>query len=307
MGLAISIAWNAFRASTAAEILNEVKDLGFSEIELSFNLTSRCVDDFQKLVQEGSIRITSVHNFCPIPDGLSKDEALPDVYSMASCDETIRQRSVEYTKKSIETAQRVGARAVVLHCGRVEIPDRTRELINLYIRGKKDSEEYQSTQSKIIGDRQHAKKPFFENTLRSLEELERFARERAIILGVETRYYYREIPSFEEIGIILKEFKNSSIFYWHDVGHAQLMENLGFTKHKDYLSEYATAMAGIHLHDISGYHDHKAPLRGNFDFSIITPYLRKETIKVIEAHFPASEKEIIKGKRFLEKIFHGKI
>jgi sugar phosphate isomerase/epimerase len=213
---------------------------------------------------------------------------------------------VGFTKRTIETAASLNARAVVLHCGRVEIHSRTVELIALYERGVRDTSAYMQIRSEIIEERRQNAGPYLESALKSLAELNDFALEKNILLGIETRYYYREIPSVEEIGIILDRFKDSAIHYWHDTGHAQLMENLGLCGHDEFLKRYGRAMIGVHAHNILGCYDHQPPIRGDFDFTRLNPYLKDGLIAIIEAHQPATGQELRESKEYLERLWNGK-
>ncbi|MBU1906374.1 MAG: sugar phosphate isomerase/epimerase [Candidatus Omnitrophica bacterium] len=306
MGFFLSTSWNAFRYEKAKEMLFEIRDLGYSGLELSFNLTSSMVKEIEEEVRKGEIKVLSLHNFCPTPEGFNRFQALPDCYSMASADEAERKLAVKFTKNSIDTAERLNAKALVLHCGRVEMPNETRELIDLFQNKKQDSKRFSELFKATKQTRERLRSKFFENSLKSLDKLNSYARKKRILLGVETRCYYREIPILEEIGIILERFKGSNIRYWHDVGHAQIMENLGFVRHKDFLELYGKEMIGIHLHDILGCRDHMAPSKGEFDFSILKPYLKENTLKILEVHHPATAEDLKKAKKFLGEVLNEK-
>lgn len=306
MSFALSTSWNAFRWDNGRSLIFEIKGLGFKEVELSFNLTFTMVNDILDLVKNKEIAVVSLHNYCPIPMGLPREIALPDYYSMSSLDDRERELAVINTKKTIETAANIGAKIVVLHCGRVEIPDKTRELLKIYASGIKNPQRFLSLRNQAIVERKASAQVFLNNTLKSLEELVAYAKKYSVMLGIENRFYYREIPSLQEIGIILDKFKGSGVFYWHDTGHAQIMENLGFTSHKEYLDRYGNLLLGTHLHDILGCDDHRAPGEGKFDFSLLKGYLKENTVKVLEPHHPASPEAVKKSKSFLESLFNGK-
>ncbi|MFC1594440.1 sugar phosphate isomerase/epimerase family protein [Candidatus Omnitrophota bacterium] len=300
--LALSASWNAFRHENGSEIIREIAALGFKNIELSFNLTASLVDQMYASCQNTGMSVVSVHNYCPIPTGIERQRALPDCFSLASLDEHQRSQAVLFAKRSVDTAERFKARAVVLHAGRVDVEDKTRSFIELYNKGLKETVEYQEQKEEVRRKRLLAAKPHMDQAIRSLDELSSYADSRDVALGIETRYYLREIPSFEELEIILSRFQNRNVYYWHDVGHAQLWDNLGFHSHESFLEKYADRMIGIHLHDISGSDDHRAPLQGDFDFIKIIPYLKKDTIKVIEAHAPATEEDIRKASTYLSEL-----
>lgn len=303
MTLAISTSWNAYRFDDGEKLLFEISRLGFKAIELSFNLDSGMIEGIADSARRLKIDIVSLHNYCPIPDGLSRKEALPDYYSLASLGKEERFLAVKYAKRSIDTASRLGAKTVVLHCGRVEIPDYTRQLINFYNQGMNNSAEFMELKEKMSRTRALEAAKFLSQALISIEELNAYAKVKDVLLGIETRFYHREIPDIEEIGIILDKFKNSQVYYWHDTGHAQLMENLGFLRHGDFLERYGERLIGVHLHDILGCQDHLAPLEGKIDFAIIKPYLRQGTLKVIEAHHPATAEAIIKSRNFISQLY----
>ena len=101
---------------------------------------------------------------------------------------------------------------------------------------------------------------------------------------------------FDELAIFFDKFRDrNNLHFWYDLGHAQVSENLGFVKNFDYLNTFKNKIAGMHLHDISGTHDHQVPGMGDFDFTLLKPYLKNNTIKVLEIHQPATTDQIKAG------------
>jgi len=303
MGVALSTSWNAYRFDHGAKLLFEIKQLGFNSVELSFNLTLRMVKQLSRQAEKSGVKIVSAHNFCPVPDRIPRELALPDYYSLASTDEHNRSLAIKFTKRSIDTVSVLGAKVLVLHCGRVEIGDHTRRLIELYQEGRLRSSEFKEVKKKMIAERSRVEKKFLTQALRSLDALNAYAKLKRVFLGVENRFYYREIPQIDEIGLILDKFRGSQIYYWHDTGHAQIMEHLGFAKHRDFLTRYSKRLIGTHLHDVLGCQDHLAPLQGKIDFVSLKPYLKRDSLKVIEAHRLATPAELIASRNFIAQLY----
>jgi sugar phosphate isomerase/epimerase len=257
-------------------------------------------EEILTLKGKGLVSVTSLHNICPLPDGLDPAGASPDFYSLTSPDEDERRLAISATENTIEYARRFGARAVIVHLGRVEMRDRTRELAEAF----GDRPRYEAVRTAMLKEREEKKGPYFDNALRSLEGLVGFAAAKKVALAIENRYYHREIPSPAEFDVIFRRFGPGGLYYWHDVGHAEVHERLGFDSHEELLQRFAGRLMGVHFHDIINLiEDHRAPLCGTFDFGRLIPYVKGDTIKVIEAHSPATADEIRRAKAHLERLF----
>ena len=298
---ALSTSWNAWHYRRAKNIIKEIKGLGFNRVELSFNLTRAMVEEMISLKDQGLMKVVSVHNFCPVPEGISRKRALPDIFSLSSQDEPQRQEAIRYTKRSIDTAARIGAEVVVLHLGKVQIEEKIRELALMH--REKHWRKFEKLKGWMLKERKAKAKKFFAQALKSLEQLVKYARMNRVKLGIENRYYFNEIPTVGEMEIILATFSSPPLYYWHDVGHAQVYENLGLIKHKTMLNKFSRRLCGIHLHDIEGIDDHRAPGKGKFDFALLKPFIKKKTLKVLEPHYPATAEDIIRSRKYLEKLF----
>jgi sugar phosphate isomerase/epimerase len=297
--IGLSTAWRSGQIKDAKKLLSQFKEIGIKGLELDYRISEKTFREMLPLLKK-SFAILSIHNFFPIPDIL--EEGSGDAFLLSSPDEEERKRAVKYTKKTIEIAQGLQAKAVVLHLGKVEMDSKTEKLFLLYGRGKISSSQGKRVIHKLKEERESKKQRYLDAALKSLEELNGFAQERGVLLGVENRFYSHEIPDFEEIGIILKKFKGGAIRYWHDVGHAVVQEKLGLLSHRELLENYSPYLVGIHLHGVRGCKDHLAPGEGEVDYKLIKRHLKPQTIKVMEPHPKVSKEELKRGLAFLKSI-----
>ncbi|MDP8219555.1 MAG: sugar phosphate isomerase/epimerase [Candidatus Theseobacter exili] len=297
---ALSTSWNAWRHTSGKEMVEDILSLGFKKIELNFTVSPEIFDQILSIEEDGSIQVTSLHNYCPFPSS-KKKRVSPDMFSLSSINEEERLWAVKQTLNTFESALRIGAKAVVVHLGYIKMRSFTRELVSLFIRGKRNTEKYEKLLGKFKSVREKKSDQYFSAVCRSLETILNKIEGSGIGFGIETRFYGNEIPSLEEIGVLLERFEGSSAGYWHDVGHARVKDVLGIDSEDEHLDLYCNKMIGMHFHDVAGIRDHKVPGTGNVDFSKLAPFMKDDLIKVIEVHPPSTAEDIIRGLSVLER------
>ncbi len=87
--------------------------------------------------------------------------------------------------------------------------------------------------------------------------------------------------------------------FLYDVGHAQTLDRLGFSPHEEWLKRYASRIIGVHLHDVTGVDDHRAPGLGEVDFRMVASYLPKEAYRALEVQSFNTPEQIKAGMQIL--------
>jgi sugar phosphate isomerase/epimerase len=291
--LAISTAWNNQPQWDPLLWFPAIRELDLDAVELGYRVTNQQLESCMPLMKSCGLRVVSVHNFCPLPFDEPSVRHPSNHYRLSAIDEKERQRAVQWTCHSVETAKRVGAGVLVIHAGTIEMPDDPSErILKMCKLGQQEMSEFERLRDSLLKKRAASRKPFIDQLYRSLEQLMPFARQRGIKIGLETRYYPTEIPNYEEIGELLSRFHEQGMYYWHDVGHAEVNGRLGIVAHEDFLKAYQDYIIGFHLHGVEGIKDHRAPFAGDFDLETVFPYIRPHHLKVIEAHGTASAEQI---------------
>jgi len=283
-------------------MLQEIRGLGFEYAELSHGTRISLLPGILQAVDAGEIKISSLHNFCPLPIGVN--HSAPNLYQFSAHRARERELAERYTLKTLEFAGRVKAPLVVLHAGSIEIKNYTDKLLDLAERGQKETPKYEKLCSELDQKREAVKEPFFERLKETLKKLLPEAEARGIKLGLENRQALEELPIESDYQFIFRELTSPNLVYWHDTGHAQIKENLGFINHAMHLESLRHHLAGFHIHDVlfPG-KDHFPPGSGTVDFAGLQPFVRPEHLKVFELGPQVTVEEARSGIEHVKRVW----
>jgi sugar phosphate isomerase/epimerase len=283
-------------------MLLEIRDLGFHYAELSHGTRISLLPGILEAVDAGEIRISSLHNFCPLPMGVTF--AAPNLYQFSAERPRERELAERYTLKTIEFAARVKAQAVVLHAGSIEMKSYTDKMLELVARGQKETPKYAKLCTEVDEKREAKKGPFAERVSELLKKVLGAAESQGIKLGIENREALEELPLESDFQFLFREFTSPNLGYWHDTGHAQIKENLGFLRHVMHLESLRDRLLGFHIHDVQfPGRDHCAPGSGMIDFAALKPLLRPEHLKVFEFSPSLTVEEVKGGVEHIRKLW----
>lgn len=293
--IALSTMWAIGQFEKLADFFQEAKALGFGLIELNHAVNSSMLAG---LSLDGTV--SSVHEPCPadISAGTLKERN----WLVSALDEEDRRRGVAAVQRSIDLAHDLGAGAVIVHPGRVDInPQPEFGLVALYRQGQAAGPEYTAARERLLAARAAQAGANMRSVRRSLLELADYAAPRGVRLGLENRYHFHEIPLPDELDELLSLGCGESVGYWHDVGHAQVLENLGFGSHEEWLRRFAGHMVGIHLHDVVGVDDHRAAGLGDVDWDLVARYLPAGALRTCEFQPSNSPQQVRDGLNLLRR------
>ena len=290
----LSSCWNSHRHTDGRAMLREIRELGFEYAELSHGTRISLLPGILEAVDASEIRISSLHNFCPLPIGVNN--SAPNLYQFSAQRPRERELAHRYTLKTLELAERVKAPVVVLHLGSIEMKNYTDKLLDLVGRGQKENGKYQQLCAEVEEKREARKGPFLERTKEMLKLLLKEAERRGVMLGIENRQALEELPFESDFQFLFREIASPNLVYWHDTGHAQIKENLGFIFHRMHLESLGNRLFGYHIHDVQfPGRDHCAPGSGTIDFAALKACVKPNHVKVFEFSPSLTADEVKRG------------
>ena len=271
---AFSTCWNNSRHHDGEGMVDEILELGFSELELSHGMTVAKLPGLRKAFSDVRFTCVGLHNYFPSPFEVIIDA--PDAYEFTSHRRPDRERAMDMTLKTLEVAAEFRARYVVLHMGSVPMKPKkwTRALTEMVTDGERDTPAFAKRRIAFIKKREKLGPLYYRRAIDALETPAEKATELDLVLAIESRSRFEDMPTEREMIALQEHFKDHpNVGYWHDFGHVQLKHNLGLLDHAEWLDRISPHLIGAHVHDVQWpARDHRVPFTGELDYKTLLPF-----------------------------------
>lgn len=298
--ISLSTYWLSHRHNDGYEMLKEVANLGFEYVELSHGISVNLVPGINKAIGEGIIKVSSVHNFCPLPPGVMG--ACPNLYQPSSRDHQERELWLKFTKDTIDFANSLEAPIMVAHMGSISFfwSDPIKKLLKI----PRSDSKYQAHLKTVLKKVETKASIAMGYVYDLLEEIIPYAQEKGVSIGIENRDGIDELPFDSHSFTFIDNLIDSGVVgYWHDSGHAKVKEQYGCINHADHLRENAPYLLGFHLKDVtSDGRDNQTIGTGVVDFDMIAEYIQPHHPLIVEVSPSLTPDEIIDSREYLEQL-----
>ncbi|WP_020618376.1 sugar phosphate isomerase/epimerase family protein [Paenibacillus daejeonensis] len=297
-----STMWNLRKHTRGHEMIEEILNLGFHNVELNYNVTTAFLETIEPMIEKGQVNISSVHNVFPFINDKDYDT---DSVMLGFDDLEKRKRSVELLIQSIDYADRYGAKGVVVHPGEVPFDyNIDAKLKKLWVEEGKDSPAYRQLWSEMKERRDQLAPIHVQRIQDSLETVCDYIARKGldIKIGIETRSRCYQIPTLQEADQIITGLNGAPVYIWYDIGHGMMMERMGLYDNAAEIQKLKDKVLGVHIHETVGLVDHWCPYvhsEDNETFDAFLEVIDSAPIKVYELRAPCTEEQIEQSYRIM--------
>jgi sugar phosphate isomerase/epimerase len=298
LNLALSTMWWGEGTDAVEQLVGRTLALGLAAVELDYRRPPQTLELLREAMSKAGLRASSVHAPFPCPPG-----AAPLQQADLAADDTDAHRHAEaLVAGTLDEAASWGVGVVVLHAGNVPaLASLEARLKGLFGRGQAEEREFARLREELRKRRAQEAPRRMERVRQALGRLVPRAQELGILIALETRADYRDLPSLAEVGQLLEEFW-PAVGYWHDLGHAFRQDALGFCPQEEWLACYGERTLGLHLHDAIGLSDHRPPGRGELPWERLVPLMPAQSRRVLEVESTHSDEEVKAGLAYLQAL-----
>ncbi len=277
-------------------------EAGYDAIEVSHSTPEA---KLREILDSGILPVASIHQPAPhveVDGGKSNADL-----NLASTKRSEQARALRHALRSLEWAAEAGATALVVHLGHVEgsFAGTTAELYRLFRQHDIRNNRAAEARAEMEQRRAEAAPAHLEAARAALEQLVEAARPHGIVVGVENRLDFHQIPLPHESLVLLEGFSPGEAGHWHDTGHGEVLARLGYLPHAAWFDELGDHLVGAHVHDVRGVIDHRAPGTAQLDWEMVAGGLGSLDTLTLEIDQRETDEDVRAAPAFLRSVGLG--
>ena len=210
--------WCRNASMTPGAFVDQALTLGTNALAFDTTLTEDYVRELVREVTARGVAVTAVEAPCPRPRGGRAPR-------LASPDREERRAAAGATRAALALAAQVGARAVVVRLGALEVEPRDWERL---VRGHARRQLGEEQVERRVAERVARSAAALDLARFGLETVLSAAAAAGVTLALANRARWYEVPDDAELGVLLEDFRGAPIAPWLDTAAAHARAALGF-------------------------------------------------------------------------------
>ena len=234
--------WCRNASMTPGAFVDQALTLGTNALAFDTTLTEDYVRELVREVTARGVAVTAVEAPCPRPRGGRAPR-------LASPDREERRAAAGATRAALALAAQVGARAVVVRLGALEVEPRDWERL---VRGHARRQLGEEQVERRVAERVARSAAALDLARFGLETVLSAAAAAGVTLALANRARWYEVPDDAELGVLLEDFRGAPIAPWLDTAAAHARAALGFAPASAWHAAFGARAAGAWLSDACG-------------------------------------------------------
>lgn len=303
MKLALSTMYAQQPRFASGEVFAEyAAEAGYDAIEVSHSTPEA---KLREILGSGILPVASIHQPAPHVE-VDRGRSNADL-NLAATKRSEHARALRHALRSLEWAAEAGASALVVHLGHVEgsFAGTTAELYRLFRQHDIRNNRAAEARAEMAQRRADAAPAHLEAARAALEQLVEAARPHGIVIGIENRLEFQQIPLPHESPALMEGFSTDEVGHWHDTGHGEVLDRLGYLPHATWFDELGDRLVGAHVHDVRGVLDHRAPGTAQLDWAMVADGLRSLDTVTLEIDQRETDEDVRAAPAFLRSVGLG--
>jgi len=262
-----------------AAFYDRARSAGASAVSLDPSLEEGWVAEWRAL--KSSLPVVAVETPCP----RTRAARAP---RLATVDREERKSAVEAARLTVRLASDVGAPAVIVKLGALDIGTAWQKVVKEFARQSLSRPQVE----RLIGDRVKATARALDLARYGLEPILDAAASAGVVLALTNRARWFEIPDDAELGVLLEDFRGGPLATWYDAAAGHVRDTLGFGRFTEWLAVHGKRAAGVYFGDACGLRGGLPWGRGEVDGATVDAAIPETVPRVVHVTPDVTDEEL---------------